>query len=242
MRTAPAHVAREASRSARQRAEPVGLRFGLQVPTFDWPGGAAEARATLGEIGRAAEDGRLRERLGHGSLPPDPDVRPRVARHARELHDAGVPRRADRAGATRHAGHRDHASSRCPARQDHRDARRRLGWPCQLRARRWMVRGRDGSARHSVPSARGAVRAARGRARVSPPVLGQGRAGVRRSGPASARSAVLPTSVAGARTDPRRWERRSAHASTRGALRRRVQHHRRGRRRRPQGRRVAIAL
>ena len=34
----------------------MGLRFGLQVPTFDWPGGAAKARATLGEIGRAAED------------------------------------------------------------------------------------------------------------------------------------------------------------------------------------------
>ena len=56
VRTAPAHVAREASRSAHQRAEPVGLRFGLQVPAFDWPGGAAAARATLGEIGRAAED------------------------------------------------------------------------------------------------------------------------------------------------------------------------------------------
>src|SRR5262249_41405898 len=42
--------------SVRQRVEPVGLRFGLQVPTFDWPGGPAEARARLSEIGRAAED------------------------------------------------------------------------------------------------------------------------------------------------------------------------------------------
>jgi F420-dependent oxidoreductase-like protein len=56
VRTAPAHVAREASGSADQRVEPVGLRFGLQLPTFDWPGGAAQARATLGEIARAAEE------------------------------------------------------------------------------------------------------------------------------------------------------------------------------------------
>jgi len=56
VRTAPAHVAREASQAATQRAAPVGLRFGLQVPTFDWPGGAAEARSVLGGIARAAED------------------------------------------------------------------------------------------------------------------------------------------------------------------------------------------
>ncbi len=49
MRTAPAHVAREASRLAPVSGrEPVGLRFGLQVPTFDWPGGAAEARSDVG--------------------------------------------------------------------------------------------------------------------------------------------------------------------------------------------------
>ena len=56
VRTAPAHVARETSQAARQRSAPVGLRFGLQIPTFDWPGGATEARAALGAIGRAAED------------------------------------------------------------------------------------------------------------------------------------------------------------------------------------------
>jgi len=56
VRTVPAHVAHASSESVRQRVEPVGLRFGLQVPTFDWPGGPAEARARLSEIGRAAED------------------------------------------------------------------------------------------------------------------------------------------------------------------------------------------
>jgi F420-dependent oxidoreductase-like protein len=56
VRTAPAHLARVAAESVRQRSDPVGLRFGLQVPTFDWPGGAAQARTTLGAIGRAAED------------------------------------------------------------------------------------------------------------------------------------------------------------------------------------------
>jgi F420-dependent oxidoreductase-like protein len=56
VRLAPTHVAREASQAARQRAAPVGLRFGLQIPTFDWPGGAAATRTALREFGRAAED------------------------------------------------------------------------------------------------------------------------------------------------------------------------------------------
>jgi F420-dependent oxidoreductase-like protein len=56
VRTAPAHVAREAPQAVRQRATPIGLRFALQVPTFDWPGGASEARSVLRAIGRTAED------------------------------------------------------------------------------------------------------------------------------------------------------------------------------------------
>jgi alkanesulfonate monooxygenase SsuD/methylene tetrahydromethanopterin reductase-like flavin-dependent oxidoreductase (luciferase family)/predicted kinase len=56
VRTAPAHMARAAPESAHQRAEPMGLRFGLQLPTFEWPGGAAESRARLTAIARAAED------------------------------------------------------------------------------------------------------------------------------------------------------------------------------------------
>jgi F420-dependent oxidoreductase-like protein len=56
VRTAPAHVAREAAHADRQRATPIGLRFALQVPTFDWPGGAAETRSVLAAIGRTAED------------------------------------------------------------------------------------------------------------------------------------------------------------------------------------------
>jgi F420-dependent oxidoreductase-like protein len=56
VRTAPAHVAETAAHSARQREAPVGLRFGLQLPTFDWPDGAREARTQLAAIGRAAED------------------------------------------------------------------------------------------------------------------------------------------------------------------------------------------
>jgi F420-dependent oxidoreductase-like protein len=55
VRTAPAHIARAVVDAAHQRAEPVGLRFGLQLPTFDWPNGAREARAQLAAIGRAAE-------------------------------------------------------------------------------------------------------------------------------------------------------------------------------------------
>jgi F420-dependent oxidoreductase-like protein len=55
VRTAPAHLARAAPQAARQRMTPMGLRFGLQVPTFDWPDGPSEARAALSELGRAAE-------------------------------------------------------------------------------------------------------------------------------------------------------------------------------------------
>jgi F420-dependent oxidoreductase-like protein len=56
VRTAPEHVAHAAAHVAHQRAEPVGLRFGLQLPTFDWPDGAHETRARLAAIGRAADE------------------------------------------------------------------------------------------------------------------------------------------------------------------------------------------
>ena len=45
-----------------QAQAPVGLRFGLQIPVFDWPGGPVEMRARLREIGESAE------RAGFSSL------------------------------------------------------------------------------------------------------------------------------------------------------------------------------
>src|SRR5262249_55723200 len=47
VRTAPAHVAAAAASEPENRSEPATMQFGLQLPTFDWPGGAAAARATL---------------------------------------------------------------------------------------------------------------------------------------------------------------------------------------------------
>jgi F420-dependent oxidoreductase-like protein len=41
--------------AARQREEPMALRFGLQIPRFTWPGGRAETATRLGEIAEAAE-------------------------------------------------------------------------------------------------------------------------------------------------------------------------------------------
>jgi F420-dependent oxidoreductase-like protein len=42
--------------AARQRAEPMALAFGLQIPSFTWPGGPAEIGPRLAEIAVAAEE------------------------------------------------------------------------------------------------------------------------------------------------------------------------------------------
>ena len=43
-------------RAQQQREAPVTLRFGLQIPSFTWPGGAAEIGARLRDIAQAAEE------------------------------------------------------------------------------------------------------------------------------------------------------------------------------------------
>jgi F420-dependent oxidoreductase-like protein len=55
VRTAPRTVAQAAPLAGEQRARPVGLEFGLQIPVFTWPGGSAEIASRLAEIGAAAE-------------------------------------------------------------------------------------------------------------------------------------------------------------------------------------------
>jgi F420-dependent oxidoreductase-like protein len=55
VRTAPRTVAASAPLAARQAERPVGLRFGLQIPAYAWPGGAPELRARLREVAQAAE-------------------------------------------------------------------------------------------------------------------------------------------------------------------------------------------
>jgi F420-dependent oxidoreductase-like protein len=56
VRTAPAAVARAAALGERQTEAPVGLRFGLQIPVWSWPGGAAEIRPRLHAIAASAEE------------------------------------------------------------------------------------------------------------------------------------------------------------------------------------------
>ena len=56
VRSAPSALAKTAPLAQRQSEAPVGLRFGLQLPVWSWPGGASETRARLTEIARAAED------------------------------------------------------------------------------------------------------------------------------------------------------------------------------------------
>jgi F420-dependent oxidoreductase-like protein len=55
VRTAPARVARHAPLTAMQAKVPVGLRFGLQIPSYQMTGGAAELRTRLRAIGQAAD-------------------------------------------------------------------------------------------------------------------------------------------------------------------------------------------
>jgi F420-dependent oxidoreductase-like protein len=56
VRAAPPHIAHTATLVPRQRDDPVGLQFGLQIPVYSWPGGPAAIRSRLTEIARAAED------------------------------------------------------------------------------------------------------------------------------------------------------------------------------------------
>ncbi len=56
VRVVPARVASVAPLAAVQAVEPVGLRFGLQIPSFTWPGGTADIGPHLRAIGRAAEE------------------------------------------------------------------------------------------------------------------------------------------------------------------------------------------
>ncbi len=51
----PAHMASAPLYAARQKEVPIPLRFGLQIPSFTWPGGPAAAAPRLSAIAVAAE-------------------------------------------------------------------------------------------------------------------------------------------------------------------------------------------
>ena len=52
----PAHMEPAPLYAARQEEDPMSLRFGLQIPSFTWPGGPAEAADRLAAIALAAEE------------------------------------------------------------------------------------------------------------------------------------------------------------------------------------------
>jgi F420-dependent oxidoreductase-like protein len=56
VRAVPAKFAAAAAMRAEQEARPVGLRFGLQIPVYTWPGGPAEIGERLRSTARAAEE------------------------------------------------------------------------------------------------------------------------------------------------------------------------------------------
>ena len=93
------------------------------------PRGDARGRRARGR------GGGLHEPLGDGPLPPDPAGRARVGGHARELHDARLPRRRHRADPARHARHRRHLPQPRPSRQARGHARRALRRPRPVRPR-----------------------------------------------------------------------------------------------------------
>jgi F420-dependent oxidoreductase-like protein len=56
VRAAPAKFAAAPTLAAEQMAAPVGLRFGLQIPVYTWPGGPAEIGERLRATARSAEE------------------------------------------------------------------------------------------------------------------------------------------------------------------------------------------
>jgi F420-dependent oxidoreductase-like protein len=56
LRVVPARLATAAPLAALQATKPVGLRFGLQIPSFTWPGGPAEIGPHLRAVAKAAEE------------------------------------------------------------------------------------------------------------------------------------------------------------------------------------------
>ncbi len=124
----------------RQQEDPMPLTFGLQLPRFTWPGGAAELGQRLADVAAAGRAGRLRLDLGDGPLRADPPGRPRVGGDARGVHDARLPRRAHPHGAPRCAVHRHHLSQRRRPGQDRRHPRRAVRRTGDGRARHRLVR------------------------------------------------------------------------------------------------------
>ena len=243
VRRAPAHIARSAPLVAAQAAAPVGLRFGLQIPSFSWPGGAAELRGRLRAIASAAEDAGFDSIwvMDHFRQIPmfGPAWHDMLESYTTLAYLAAVTERMRLGTLVTGVTYRNVGAPR----EDHRDARRVERGPGDVRPRARMVRGRARSVRMAVPVRRRALRPSRRRAAGAADAVGQGHARRSRAACCSVPDTTCyPRPLQEHVPDARRRQRRTAHAATRRAVRRCVQHDRRGRGRRPQGRRVARAL
>ena len=146
--------------AARQQEDPVPLEFGLQIARFGWPGRPA-ATAAHARRRRARGGGRrLHEPLGDGPLRPDPAGRARVGGHAREPHDARLPRRRDRADPARHARHRHHATA--TSRTWRRSSRRSTCSPAAARCAGSAPAGSSASTGSTAGTSRRSPSASRG--------------------------------------------------------------------------------
>ena len=126
----------------RQQEDPMPLTFGLQLPRFTWPGGAAELGQRLADVAAAAEQ------AGFDSIwVMDHYVQiPQVGREWEEMLEAyttlGYLAGLTRTGAPRRAVHRHHLSQRRRPRKDRRHARRAVRRTGDGRARHRLVRAR----------------------------------------------------------------------------------------------------
>ena len=123
--------------------------------------------------------GRLHVPVGDGPLPPDPAGRARVGGHARELHDARLPRRRDVAGSG--SARSSPASPTATSRTSPRSWRRSTCSPAAARCAGSAPAGSSASTRSTAGTSRrcATLRAARGRARAAAADVGAGRAALR---------------------------------------------------------------
>ena len=245
VRTAPAGVARVRGSRPRRPPRPSACGSGSRSPSYTWPGGARRrcGRACDAIAGRGRGRG-LRQHLGDGPLPADPDVRSGVARHARELHRRSRPSPPSTervrlgtlvTGVTyRNVGHLGKIVATLDVLSGGRAA---------VRHRARLVR--TPSTSRTAGTSRRSTRATRcleDALQVLPMLWGKGSPPFEGRAICRARHDVLSAAAAGARPSARRRQRRAAHAPARRAVRGCVQHHRRCRRRHQEARRAACAL
>ena len=170
-----------------------GLRFGLHLSSFGVP--AADLAERLRDVRRPAEA------AGVDSLWVMDHLRqiPQLGRPWEDMPEPCDARALAAATSRATVGALVHPVTfrSPPARQGGRHARRAVGRPCRVRARRRAGSRPSTGLRPAVPAARERLDPPRGRAAAAPAALGQGLARRSRATPRRARSDVLPATPAG---------------------------------------------